>query len=181
MIDHRLRSCIAAACLMALAGCAASVPTRTARKASEHPLSRSIAAPAGWIDVTDKALSPDVQYWMLAGDRTASLLLRELQPSAPAGIPVPDESLVTAAHISLRLKLAAPGNGLRITQVPALFASNPAFALYVYAEKGLLRRVLVFRKRSHLYELELAQESEADEFSRHLPAQFAFAMSVLKE
>ncbi len=180
MITRRLRTCITVACLMALAGCASSIPT-AAKMTPEHPLSRSIAAPAGWIDVTDKALSPDVKYWMLAGDRSASLLLKELQPSVPAGTLAPDESIVTAAHISLRLKLALLGNGLRITQAPAQFVGNPAFGVYVYTEKGLLRRVLLFRKRSRLYELELAQETEAEEFSRHLSAQITFAMSVLKE
>ena len=176
-----LRSGIAAAaCLIVLAGCATSIPTRP-KAVVEPPLSRSIPAPAGWLDVTDKALSPDVEYWFLAGDRSASLLLKELQLRSPAGSAVSHESLVTLAHVSLRLKFADRGSGLRVTQAPSLVESNPAFAMYSYAEQGLLRRVLVFRKQSRLFELELAQEREDDVFASHLAAQFAFAQAVLRQ
>jgi hypothetical protein len=131
--------------------------------------------------VTDKALSPDVEYWLLAGDRSASLLLKELQPSKPVGAFSPDESILTIANISLRLKLAELGNSLRITQIPVPFAPDKAFAVYAYSEKGLLRRVLCFRKRSQFYELELAQEREEAVFSTFLAAQITFAESVMRD
>lgn len=172
--------CAVAACLMVLAGCSASIGTRV-KSVPEPPLSRSIAPPGGWIDATDKALSPDVEYWLMADDRSASMILKELRSSVPGVSPASNESVVTLAHISLRLKLAVLGNGMRVTQVPAMFDANPAYAVYAYSEKNLLRRVLVFRKRSRLYELELAQETEVEGISRHMSAQISFAMSVLKK
>jgi hypothetical protein len=180
IMRHLALGIAAVVCLVFVAGCASSVPPPK-RTAVELPLSRSIPGPAGWIDVTDKALSPDVDYWLLAGDRSASLLLRELLPSTSAGPLPPEESLVTLAQISLRLKLAAQTTGLHVTQAPAMLTNNTAFAVYAYAENGLLRRVVVFRKHSRVYELELAQENETVSFSRHLAAQITFAMSVINE
>ncbi len=170
-----------AACLTLLWGCATIVPTPPSKAVPDPPLGRFISTPAGWIDVSERALSPDVEYWLLADDNSASLLLKEIQASMSTGTIPETEPILTLAHLSLRLKIAELGAGIRITQVPAVPDSSPRFAMYSYAENGLLRRVVVFRKRSRLYELELAQESEAGTFSRHLPAQLAFAMSVLTQ
>jgi hypothetical protein len=169
----------AAVCLFLIAGCSSTVPVP--RRIIDPPLSRTIPAPQGWMDVTDKALSPDVEYWLLADHRSASLLLRELQPSRAVGAFSSDESILTIAHLSLRLKLAGLGTGLRITQSPVLFESDRSFAVYAYSEKGLLRRVLCFRKRTRFYELELAQENEEEEFGTHLAAQITFAESVMRD
>lgn len=169
-------------CMVWLWGCASTVPTPKAKTVIvDPPLSRTIPGPTGWTDVSEKALSPDVIYWLLAADKSASLLLKEIQPSPSSGPISTDESIVTLSHLSLRIKLAELGNGLQITQVPAVSDSYPQFAIYSYSEKGLLRRVVVFRKRTRLFELELAQESDTGTFSRHLAAQIAFAMSVLRD
>lgn len=169
----------AAIWMIILAGCSTTAPVP--KHVPEPPLSRSIPVPGGWMDVTDRALSPDVEYWLLAGDRSASLLLKELHPSRPIGALSPDESILTIANISLRLKLAELGDNLRITQSPVPFESDRTFAVYAYSEKGLLRRVLVFRKRSRFYELELVQEREEEALSTHLAAQITFAESVMND
>ncbi len=177
-----IAGCSAAACVMFLWGCATRIPTPQPKAAvPDPPLARSIPGPAGWNDVSDRALSPDVEYWLLAGDNSASLLLKEIQLSASSGAIPETESILTLSHISLRLKIAELRSGMRITQAPVVPESSPRFAMYSYTEHGLLRRVVVFRKRSRLYELELAQESDTGSFSLHLPAQLAFAMSVLQE
>jgi hypothetical protein len=165
--------------LVCLGGCASSVPPPKA--VIERPLSTTIAGPAGWLDVTDKSLSPDVAYWLITDKRSASLLLKQLQQSITTLAFPADESIVSFAHISLRLKIAVRGNTLRVTQPPTLFDSNHEFAVYSYVEHELLRRVLVFRKGSRMYELELAQEVETDVFATHLKDQIAFAMSVLHD
>jgi len=179
-IRHLECGIAAAVCLFIIAGCSSTVPVPAVRVV-DPPLSRTIPAPAGWMDVTDKALSPDVEYWLLAGNRSASLLLKELQPSRPVGAFSAGESILTIANVSLRLKLAELGSSLRITQSPVQFASDKAFAVYTYSEKGLLRRVLCFRKRTRFYELELAQENEEGEFGTHLAAQITFAESVMRD
>ena len=52
--------------------------------------------------------------------------------------------------------------------------------VYVYSENSLLRRVVVFRSKSKIYEVELRQNSESLALSSVVDAQMAFVKSLMR-
>jgi hypothetical protein len=92
------------------------------------------------------------------------MVLRELHADAATTKVLAGEEMNIIASISLRSKVPENDPDFRVTRVPAVIDMKRNFSSYAYTEKGLLRRVVVFRKDAALMELELMQEQSAAEF-----------------
>ncbi len=73
-----------------------------------------------------------------------------------------DMNIVT--NISLLSKLPENNSDYRVTRVPEVIDMKRNFFSYAYSEKGLLRRVIVYKKQQQYFELELMQERSSAEF-----------------
>jgi hypothetical protein len=91
-------------------------------------------------------------------------VLREFQADDSTRGKLFDEEICFIANISLQLKTADESPLKRITKVPELLNESKGLCSYVYEERGLLRRVIVFRKQNKIYESELIQENSSKSF-----------------
>ena len=108
------------------------------------------------------------------------MMLRELKPAASAKSPLSEEDVCVLGNISMQNKLGADGNDRRILRLPSAIGDGKEFCVYIYSENSLLRRVVVFRSKSKIYEVELRQNSESLALSSVVEAQMAFVKSLLK-
>ena len=67
----------------------------------------------------------------------------------------------------------------RVLRAPSVIGNGTKFCVYLYSDDALLRRVVVFRSRSTIYELELIQENESLSLSTVIEAQMSFARSFV--
>ena len=157
--------------------CAPSVHTASSSP-HETPKGRSestLTVPNGWIVVADSTDDPSIDVLLARNDRAATMVLRELHLLGSAQRALENEDICVAGNISLQMKLVDDTVDTRILRTPAPTEGDPSSCFYTYSRRSLLRRVLVFRKKSKLYELELAQEKEEDQFSQFVPDQSAIA------
>lgn len=92
------------------------------------------------------------------------MILRELQIDSSTQKTLFNEEMNLIATISLRGKVPDNDPDYRVTRVPSLIDVKRNFSSYTFSEKGLLRRVIVFKKQRSLMELELLQEQLNAEF-----------------
>jgi hypothetical protein len=118
--------------------------------------------PDGWQDLTDRKTIPSVQLFLVNKDFSAAIVLREFQMDDSTKKILFLEDICTAARISLQLKIDEFPGERRVTKVPE-YLSDSACS-YVYDEKGLLRRVIVYRNTIRFFELELRQEQASVSF-----------------
>ncbi|NUN69421.1 MAG: hypothetical protein HUU02_06885 [Bacteroidetes bacterium] len=135
-------------------------PKRTVSSpAPERP-----ALPEGWADITARSKQPQIKLWLINRDYSGTMVLREFQGDASALRPLLSDEMMLAASLSLRSKVPENDPDFRVTRVPAVIDRKRNLISYAYSEKGLLRRVVVFRSMGKLMELELMQEQAAAEF-----------------
>ncbi|MFA6438464.1 MAG: hypothetical protein WCX28_04095 [Bacteriovoracaceae bacterium] len=130
---------------------------------SHASVSRSYL-PEGWADITSKAKLPQIKLWLVNRDFSGTMVLRELQPDAGTQQILLFEEINLIATMSLRSKIPDSNPDYRVTRVPAVIDMKRNFSSYAYTEKGLLRRVIVFKKKLAILELELLQEQSVAEF-----------------
>lgn len=94
------------------------------------------------------------------------MVLSEMQDADSALVEQDRHDPCLAANISLLSKFSGIIEGRRVTRTPFILDSTNHLCGYVYIEKGLLRRVLVFVKKGKLFELELFQEKTDASFER---------------
>lgn len=143
-----------------------------------HPPKR-IIIPDGWISVTPGQKSAAGELQLVRYDNAASMTVRELRPVASAKNSLAGEDVCTLGNISLQGKLGNGDNARRILRSPSAIGNGKPLCVYIYSENSLLRRVLVFRSGSTIYEVELFQSSESLSFSTVVEAQTAFARSLM--
>ncbi len=149
-----------------LSSCSSSIPeSRTtappAKKTTPSTPATKQLFPEGWTDITSQAKQPQIKLWLVNSDYSATMVLRELQTTSPT---VLKEEMNLVATISLHSKIPDNDTDYRVTRVPAIIDMKRDFSSYVYLEKGLLRRVVVFKKQDKLMELELMQEHSSADF-----------------
>ncbi|MFA6456468.1 MAG: hypothetical protein WCW40_06555 [Bacteroidota bacterium] len=120
--------------------------------------------PEGWADITSKSKQPQIKMWIINRDYSATMVLRELQADSETQKVLLNEDINLIAGISLRTKIPENNADYRVTRVPAVIDMKRNLSSYTYTEKGLLRRVVVFKKKDVLVELELMQEQASAEF-----------------
>jgi hypothetical protein len=120
--------------------------------------------PPGWDDVTGRSAVPSVTLWLVNNDRAASMAVRSLTVDDSAQVLLFKEDICTIGHLSLRLRMEERQNGRRITRAPERFNGTVDYCSYMYEDNGLLRRVIVFRKKDKIFELELLQEGHEQDF-----------------
>ena len=123
-------------------------------------------------------MSSDV--FLTKNDGGASLSLRELKPAASAKNALAEENVCVLGNISMQNKLGIDGDEKRILRLPSFVGDGKEFCVYIYSENSLLRRVVVFRAKSKIYEVELRQNTESLALSSVVDAQMAFVKSLLK-
>lgn len=119
--------------------------------------------PEGWADITSRAKIPQIKQWIVNREYSATMVLRELQTDSTTSQLLAKEDLIFIAGISMRGNVPQDDPDYRVTRVPAADAKRRS-ASYVYSERGLLRRVVVFRKQNRIMELELMQEQPGAQF-----------------
>ena len=108
------------------------------------------------------------------------MILTELKPADSAKTALSGEEMCVLGNISMQNKLGTDGSDRRILRPPSAIGDGKEFCVYIYSENSLLRRVVVFRSKSKIYELEMCQNSESLVMSSVVDAQMAFVRSVIK-
>jgi hypothetical protein len=143
-----------------------------------HPPKQMII-PDGWISLTPGQKSVSGELQLVRYDNAASMTARELKPVASAKNSLAGEDVCTLGNISMQGKLGSGDYSKRILRPPSAIGNGKPLCVYIYSENSLLRRVLVFRSGSTIYEVELLQSSESLSFSTVVEAQTAFAKSLM--
>ncbi len=107
------------------------------------------------------------------------MVAKELKPVASAKNHLADEDVCVLGNISMQDKLVNDNIDRRILRPPSVVGNEKRLCVYMYSENALLRRVVVFRARSTIYEVELFQENESLPFSSVIEAQSAFVRSLM--
>lgn len=108
------------------------------------------------------------------------IIATELKQAASAKSSLSGEDVCVLGNISMQNKLGTDGSDRRILRLPSVIGDGSEFCVYVYSENSLLRRVVVFRSRSKIYEVELRQNSDALSMSSVLEAQMSLVKSLAK-
>lgn len=138
-----------------------------------HPAPKNTAAPApvnrpflpdGWADITSRAKQPQIKLWLINRDYSGTMIMKELLPDAETQKTLQAGEMNLVATMSMRMKIPENDPDFRITRVPTVIDMKRNIASYAYTQKGLLRRVVVFKKQESILELELLQEQPSAEF-----------------
>ena len=154
--------------------------------AAEHPPAHSPYRaekpfiPAGWSLVSEGGKSFSPNLILTKNDGNASMILEELKPTVSAKGLLEEEDICVLGNISMQNKLGTDDTERRILRLPSAAGEGREFCVYVYSENSLLRRVVVFRAKSKIYEVELRQNNESLSFSSVVDAQLAFVKSLMK-
>ncbi len=143
-----------------------------------HP-PKQMFIPDGWTSVAPGHKSAAGELRLVRYDNAASMTVRELKAMASAKNSLASEDVCTLGNISMQSKLGNGDNSRRILRPPSVIGNGTPLCVYIYSENSLLRRVLVFRVGSSIYEVELFQSSESPSFSTMVEAQTAFAKSLM--
>lgn len=153
-----------------LSSCSSSVPVskRTTSSVKKNPpapvtVMRPLL-PEGWADITSRSKLPQIKQWIVNREYSATMVLRELQTDSSTFSDLMKEEIDLVAGISLRGKVPQDDADFRVTRVPTVIDAKRKFSSYAYSERGLLRRVVVFRKQNKYLELELMQEQSGAQF-----------------
>ena len=107
------------------------------------------------------------------------MVVKELRPVASAKELLTTEDICVLGNISMQSKLVDGNVRRRVLRAPSVIGNGTKFCVYLYSDDALLRRVLVFRTRSSIYEIELIQENESLSFSTVIEAQMSLARSFV--
>ena len=151
-----------------MSGCSSSVQRSevTPRKKSipkkkPQPLQ---LIPPGLIDVTSQTAGTSALYILMDSSNSCAMILREYLAERSTTENLQQHDICFLGNISLRTRTADLTPGTRITRMPGTMEEDSTMCMYVYAEYGLLRRVVVFERGGKLYELELQQLHVAASF-----------------
>lgn len=140
---------------------------------------QQLIIPDGWVSIPQGQKPAHGEWRLVRNDSAASMIVRELKPLPTAKNSLAGEDICTLGNISMQSKLGNADAQMRILRSPSAIGNGKPVCVYIYSENSLLRRVLVFRSRSAIYEVELLQESDSLSFSSVLEAQTAFAKSLM--
>ncbi len=166
-----------------LSSCSSSIPepryiASSVKKASPPAPTAKQFLPDGWADITSKSKQPQIKYWFVNRNHSATMVLREFQIDSSSNNFLMNEDLNVIANISLFSKLPENNTDFRVTRVPAVIDRKRNLFSYAYSEKGLLRRVVVFKKQQKFFELELMQERSSAEFDELTNDLLTFATTL---
>lgn len=141
---------------------------------------KSFVLPPGWFHEETSALEPAELNRFVNENGSAIMILKELHAPASTKDMLEKEDICVLGNISLQEKLAQPNVVGRIIRTPSLLGNEPNFCLYIYAKNYLLRRVLLFRSKKRMYELELRQERSDASLTLFGEDQLLIAKAVMK-
>jgi hypothetical protein len=144
------------------------------------PLVKKISLPNGWSLVSreENTVRPDIH--LVRDDNDASMIIRELRPVALAKRSLGGEDLCVLGNISMQGKLGKEGTDRKILRSPTVIGKGKQSCVYIYSENSLLRRVVVFRTRSAIYEVELFQDVDALSLAKVVDAQSAVVRGLME-
>jgi hypothetical protein len=154
----------------------------TAKQTASPSPSRSpkqLIIPDGWVCIPQAQKPALGELLLVRNDNAASMIVRELKPLSSAKNSLAGEDICILGNISMQGKLGNTDAQKRILRSPSAIENGRPVCVYIYSENSLLRRVLVFRSGSAIYEVELLQESDSLSFSSVVEAQTAFAKSLM--
>lgn len=174
-------NCVVVICvLIFLSSCSSSFPEPKYNKpsAKKNIVTAKQFFPTGWANITSKSKRPDIQYWLVNREYSATMVLREIQTDSSTQKILRNGELSNVANISLLSKIPENNTDFRVTRVPTNIDAKRNFFSYAFSEKGLLRRVIIFKKQRQLYELELIQEQASSEFEELTNDLLMFAVTL---
>ena len=149
---------------------------------SERPLiipPRKFPIPEGWTATPPIKSLPAANFQLVKNDNDASIAVRELRPNASAKNSLADEGICVLGNISMQNKLGDESKERRILRAPSVVGDGRSVCVYIYSENSLLRRVVVFRAKSAIYEVELLQNNRSLSFATVVDAQTALINSLM--
>jgi hypothetical protein len=141
----------------------------------------TMVIPAGWSAVPEAGRSASPQLILTKNDGDAAMILKELKPATSAKNMLTEEGVCVLGNISMQSKLGTDSDERRIVQPPSVSGNGKEFCVYIYSERSLLRRVVVFRAKSKIYEVELRQNNESLPLSSEAEAQMALVNSLIRQ
>lgn len=167
-------------CSAFVLSCSSSTETRTPPVSlfSNHSAKR-VSIPNGWSVAPNGQKSSHTELRLVRNDNAVSMIVRELKPIASTTSALMEEDVFVLGNISMQSKLGNGKGERRVLRPPSVIGNGKQFCVYIYSEDALLRRVLVFRSRSTIYEVELLQENESLSFSSVVETHTAFARSLM--
>jgi len=118
--------------------------------------------------------------YLIKNDGDAVMVLQEIRASASAKTSLSEENVCVLGNLSMQNKLGAEDNDRRVLRLPSPVGDCNNCCAYVYSENALLRRVVVFRVKGRIFELELRQNSESRPLSSVIEAQTFFVRSLMR-
>ena len=159
--------------------CCSSPPETTKPPAVTIRPTKQSFVPEGWTALQRAQKSSAGEMRLTKNDASAFMVVRELKPLASARDLLVGEDVCMLGNISMGRKIGEGRNGRRILRPPSSVGNGKPYCVYMYSENSLLRRVVVFRTRSAILEVELLQESPTLAFSSVIEAQTALAKSLM--
>lgn len=169
------------ACSVLINSCSSSTETVVDRPArlSSNSHTKKFPIPDGWSITSADKIIPPGDFQLVKNDNDASIAVRELRPVAAAKSSLADEEICVLGNISMQNKLGIENKERRILRAPSAVGNGRPVCVYIYSENSLLRRVVVFRVKATIYEIELRQNNEALSFSTVVDAQSAIVKSLM--
>ena len=166
-----------------LSSCSTSIPAprSIAPPIKKNALPVTVAKqffPNGWADITSKSKQPQIKYWLVNRNNSATMVLRQIETDSASQKSLMKEDLNVVTNISLLSKLPENNSDYRVTRVPKVIDTKRNFFSYAYTENGLLRRVIIFTKQQKIFELELMQELTSAEFDELTNDLVTFAITL---
>lgn len=135
--------------------------------------------PDHWSTIQEVPIDPSILTHIVNSDSTAIMILKEIHMDSSAAGLLPPDDICLAGQLSMRLKIEQHPTEYRITIVPQRFGTDSNSCSYVYMERELLRRVIVFRKSGFWYELELKQEASMKDFEQLSAEQWKYVTMIV--
>ena len=167
-------------CSSALVGSCSSPPEVVREHPARSPIAKRMSLPDGWNIVSGEKKSARPEIRLVRDENDASMIIRELRPVALAKTSLGGEDLCVLGNISMQGKLGKEGTDRKILRSPTLIGNGNQSCVYIYSENSLLRRVVVFRKKSAIYEVELFQDVDTLSFARVVDAQTAIVKGLME-
>ncbi len=110
--------------------------------------------PQGWFSSTEDTLTPALSAWLLAGDYSASISIRELQVDQRTRGELRDEGLELLARLSMAFRTAERGETFSDPQTFTL--NGKSYCSYEVPSPGKRARIVVFIAADRFFECEAA-------------------------
>ena len=139
-----------------------------------------MSLPDGWSMLSNENRSSRPEIRLVRDENDASMIIRELKPVAATKKSLGEEDLCVLGNISMQGKLGKAGSERKVLRSPSVIGNGKQSCVYIYSENALLRRVVVFRSKSAIYEVELFQDVDTLSLAKVVDAQSLIVKGLME-